>query len=72
MAAIGVPAVLGPVLGPILGGTIVADLSWHWIFYVNLPICVLALVLSARVVPRHHGQAAAPGSRPPAWRCCCR
>jgi len=51
MAAIGIPSLLGPVLGPVLGGLIVTDLSWRWIFYVNVPICLAALVLSARIVP---------------------
>ena len=51
MALFGLPSLLGPVLGPVLGGVIVTDLSWRWIFSVNLPICLLALVLSARLVP---------------------
>ncbi|MFI5955089.1 DHA2 family efflux MFS transporter permease subunit [Cryptosporangium sp. NPDC051539] len=51
MATIGVPALLGPVLGPILGGLIITNLSWHWIFYVNVPICLLALLLAARYLP---------------------
>ncbi|WP_170323719.1 DHA2 family efflux MFS transporter permease subunit [Cryptosporangium phraense] len=52
MATIGLPALLGPVLGPILGGLIVTNLSWRWIFYVNLPICALALLLAPRFLPR--------------------
>jgi EmrB/QacA subfamily drug resistance transporter len=51
MAAIGIPAILGPVLGPVLGGVIVDQLSWRWIFFVNLPICLFALVVSRRVIP---------------------
>ena len=51
MAVFGVPSLLGPVLGPVLGGILVTDLSWRWIFYVNLPICLVALVLSVRLVP---------------------
>lgn len=37
------PALLGPMLGPVLGGWILAQASWHWIFFVNLPIGAAAL-----------------------------
>jgi EmrB/QacA subfamily drug resistance transporter len=49
MASIGVPAVVAPVLGPLVGGLILAHLSWRWVFYVNLPVCVAALALAARI-----------------------
>jgi EmrB/QacA subfamily drug resistance transporter len=39
------------VLGPLLGGYIVDHLSWHWLFYVNLPIGALALVVTTLVLP---------------------
>ncbi|MGI8336657.1 DHA2 family efflux MFS transporter permease subunit [Actinomadura scrupuli] len=51
MAALGVPAMLGPVLGPVLGGVLVDDLNWRWIFYVNVPVCLAALALSRRAMP---------------------
>ncbi|MFJ4653726.1 MDR family MFS transporter [Nocardia sp. NPDC088792] len=51
MAVIGIPTMLGPVLGPVLGGMIVDNLSWRWIFYINLPICLIALVFAWRVIP---------------------
>lgn len=38
----GMTAVVGPVAGPILGGWITDDYSWHWIFYINVPIGILA------------------------------
>ncbi|MDN3358538.1 MDR family MFS transporter [Actinomadura sp. DC4] len=50
MAAVGVPAMLGPVLGPVLGGLIVDDLGWRWIFFVNAPICLFAFVAAQRVM----------------------
>ncbi|TDC51287.1 DHA2 family efflux MFS transporter permease subunit [Actinomadura sp. KC345] len=50
MSIIGVPMLLGPITGPILGGWLVDDVSWRWIFFVNLPIGVIALVLAARIL----------------------
>ncbi len=52
MAIMGVPMLLGPILGPVLGGWLVADVSWRWIFFINLPIGICALVLARRVLPR--------------------
>jgi EmrB/QacA subfamily drug resistance transporter len=49
IAAIGVPAMLAPVLGPALGGLLVSHTSWRWIFYINVPICLVALLLTTRV-----------------------
>ena len=40
-----VPTVLAPALGPVLGGWLVTDVSWRWIFYVNLPIGAFAFVV---------------------------
>jgi len=52
MSIIGVPMLLGPIFGPILGGWLVADVSWRWIFFINLPIGIAALALAARILPR--------------------
>jgi len=41
-----VPALIGPILGPPVGGLIVTYLDWRWIFYINLPIGVLGLLLA--------------------------
>src|SRR6266436_609387 len=45
MSYLTVPAMLGPVLGPPVGGFIVTYASWRWIFYLNVPIGILGLVL---------------------------
>jgi EmrB/QacA subfamily drug resistance transporter len=57
MSVIGVPMLLGPVLGPVLGGLIVTNASWQWIFYVNVPIAALSLVLAARLLNSCQGRA---------------
>ena len=46
MAWLMVPATIGPILGPPLGGFIVTYLSWRWIFYINVPIGLLGIVLA--------------------------
>ncbi len=46
MSLVGVPMMLGPVVGPVLGGVLVSTVSWHWIFYINMPIGAVALLMS--------------------------
>ena len=57
MSVIGVPMLLGPILGPVVGGLIVSNVSWRWIFYVNVPIVLLALVLAQRLLSPDSGRA---------------
>ncbi len=63
MSIVAVPAMLAPILGPTLGGLIVDNASWRWIFYVNLPIGVIAVIAALRVLPHPE-----PGTRRPARR----
>jgi EmrB/QacA subfamily drug resistance transporter len=51
MGVVAVPAMLAPILGPVLGGVILEYLHWSWIFFVNVPIGVIAVVLGARMLP---------------------
>ncbi len=45
MAWLMLPATIGPIVGPPLGGFIVTYLSWHWIFYINVPIGIAGMAL---------------------------
>ena len=49
-ALYGVTAICAPAIGPTLGGWITDDYSWRWIFYINVPVGVLALVLVYQLV----------------------
>jgi EmrB/QacA subfamily drug resistance transporter len=46
-----VPTLLAPALGPVIGGALVDGLSWRWIFYVNLPVGLLAVTIGALFLP---------------------
>jgi EmrB/QacA subfamily drug resistance transporter len=48
---------IAAVLGPLLGGFITEQLSWHWIFFVNVPIGLVALYIVFRYLPTIHGEA---------------
>jgi EmrB/QacA subfamily drug resistance transporter len=51
MSVLGVPMLLAPILGPVIGGVLVTSASWRWIFYVNVPIGIIAIALAARRLP---------------------
>jgi EmrB/QacA subfamily drug resistance transporter len=46
-----VPVLLAPLAGPVIAGTILKYLNWSWLFYVNLPVGVLAVILAAWILP---------------------
>jgi MFS family permease len=48
----GAVAGLASLVGPFLGGALVGALGWQWIFFINLPIGIVAFVLAWRLVPR--------------------
>ena len=50
MAWLMIPATIGPILGPPVGGFIVTYLSWHWIFYINVPIGIAGIILVTRYI----------------------
>lgn len=47
------PALIAPVLGPPLGGFIVTHSTWEWIFFLNLPLGLVALIAAMRLIPNH-------------------
>lgn len=55
-----VPALIGPLLGPTAGGLIVHWLSWRYIFFVNVPVGLLALWLAHRHMPDYRGEIPRP------------
>ncbi len=52
MSIVAVPMMLAPILGPTIGGLIIQNISWRWIFYVNVPIGVIAVLATLRTLPR--------------------
>ncbi|WP_405110348.1 MDR family MFS transporter [Paenibacillus sp. FSL K6-1217] len=51
ISIISIPTLLGPILGPVLGGVILGSFGWRFIFYVNIPITLIAGLLAWRGIP---------------------
>lgn len=51
MAMLGIPMLLAPAAGPILSGWLIGVASWHWIFLINLPIGIAALLVGLKYLP---------------------
>jgi EmrB/QacA subfamily drug resistance transporter len=52
MGIIGVPTVLAPVFGPVIGGLLLEHAGWRWIFFVNVPVGLVAVPLALWLLPR--------------------
>jgi len=50
MGVLGVPMLIAPIMGPILGGWLVDSASWRWIFFINVPIGIIAFILGMIVL----------------------
>ena len=46
MAIFGLGVVVAPIIGPVLGGWITDDYSWRWVFYINIPFGILAVLMA--------------------------
>ena len=51
MALWGVGIMVGPILGPVFGGYLTENLDWRWVFFINLPFGVLALLAGIAILP---------------------
>jgi len=58
MGILGVPMLIAPIAGPILAGWLVDEVSWRWIFLINIPIGIVALILAQIVLKRDKPQPA--------------
>jgi len=45
------PALVAPIIGPPLGGFITSYANWRWIFFINVPLGLIAIVLALRIIP---------------------
>ena len=56
LATLTIPALVGPMVGPPLGGFITTYFDWRWIFFINIPIGILGIVLATHLRPEHQGR----------------
>lgn len=64
---VALPALLGPILGPVIGGAILTHLSWRYMFWVNVPFCLVGIVLAWRCLKVDDavgGAGSAAGAKP--------
>jgi EmrB/QacA subfamily drug resistance transporter len=60
MSITSIPTMVAPILGPMVGGLIVDNASWRWIFFVNVPVGIVALVAALRFLPHSDRSEAQP------------
>jgi MFS family permease len=56
LAWLTIPALLGPVLGPPVGGFVTTYFEWRWIFWINVPIGILGIILATLYIPDVRGE----------------
>jgi EmrB/QacA subfamily drug resistance transporter len=52
MSLVAVPMMLAPIFGPTIGGLILENMSWRWIFYVNIPVGLIGVIMGLRILPK--------------------
>ncbi|HEV7719487.1 MAG TPA: MFS transporter [Arsenicitalea sp.] len=60
MAWLTIPALVGPIMGPPVGGFLTTYLSWHWVFWINIPIGILGIILVTRFLPESEPRSPRP------------
>lgn len=58
------PALVAPIIGPPLGGFITSYADWRWIFFINVPLGIVAIILALRIIPDLHDDARRPFDTP--------
>ena len=58
MGVLSTPTILAPIFGPTIGGVLLQAFGWQWIFLINIPVGVVALVLGRRILPADEPQEA--------------
>jgi EmrB/QacA subfamily drug resistance transporter len=51
MSVVGLAMILAPIFGPTIGGLLIDHLDWRWIFYVNLPVGIIGVIMGLRLLP---------------------
>ena len=58
------PALVAPIIGPPLGGFITSYADWRWIFFINVPLGIIAILLALRIIPDLHEDTRRPFDLP--------
>lgn len=58
------PALVAPIIGPPLGGFITSYADWRWIFFINVPLGIVAIILALRIIPELHEDVRRPFDTP--------
>jgi EmrB/QacA subfamily drug resistance transporter len=58
MGVLSTPTILAPIFGPTIGGVLLQAFGWQWIFLINIPVGVIALILGRRILPADEPQEA--------------
>lgn len=51
MAIVSTPMIFGPILGPVIGGVIIHFVSWRWMFFINVIVVIIAMLLQMKYLP---------------------